>query len=168
MWFYDDRFAIESAGFLWYHSLSLQGGAIMKLMILDGNSILNRAFYGVRILTTKEGLCTNAIFGFLNILERLRKEETPDALCVAFDLKAPTFRHLQYDGYKATRHPMPDELAMQLPYMKDVLRAMRIPIYECEGWEADAVLAASVFHFGEFTIRQVKEHMASCGIPVRL
>ena len=140
MWFYDDRFAIESAGFLWYHSLSLQGGAIMKLMILDGNSILNRAFYGVRILTTKEGLCTNAIFGFLNILERLRKEETPDALCVAFDLKAPTFRHLQYDGYKATRHPMPDELAMQLPYMKDVLRAMHIPIFECEGWEADDVL----------------------------
>ena len=112
----------------------------MKLMILDGNSILNRAFYGVRILTTKEGLCTNAIFGFLNILERLRKEETPDALCVAFDLKAPTFRHLQYDGYKATRHPMPDELAMQLPYMKDVLRAMHIPIFECEGWEADDVL----------------------------
>ena len=140
MWFYDDRFAIESAGFLWYHNLSLQGGAIMKLMILDGNSILNRAFYGVRILTTKEGLCTNAIFGFLNILERLRKEETPDALCVAFDLKAPTFRHLQYDGYKATRHPMPDELAMQLPYMKDVLRAMHIPIFECEGWEADDVL----------------------------
>ena len=140
MWFYDDRFAIESAGFLWYHSLSLQGGAIMKLMILDGNSILNRAFYGVRILTTKEGLCTKARFGFLNILERLRKEETPDALCVAFDLKAPTFRHLQYDGYKATRHPMPDELAMQLPYMKDVLRAMHIPIFECEGWEADDVL----------------------------
>ena len=112
----------------------------MKLMILDGNSILNRAFYGVRILTTKEGLCTNAIFGFLNILERLRKEEAPDALCVAFDLKAPTFRHLQYSGYKATRHPMPEELAMQLPYMKDVLRAMRIPIFECEGWEADDVL----------------------------
>lgn len=112
----------------------------MKLMILDGNSILNRAFYGVRILTTKEGLCTNAIFGFLNILERLRKEEEPDALCVAFDMKAPTFRHLQYDGYKATRHPMPEELAMQLPYMKEVLQAMHIPIFECEGWEADDVL----------------------------
>ena len=112
----------------------------MKLMILDGNSVINRAFYGVRPLTTRDGLYTNAIYGFLNILERLRKEEAPDALCVAFDLKAPTFRHLQYDGYKATRHPMPDELAMQLPYMKDVLRAMHIPIFECEGWEADDVL----------------------------
>ena len=121
----------------------------MKLMILDGNSILNRAFYGVRILTTKEGLCTNAVYGFLNILERLRKEEAPDALCVAFDLKAPTFRHLQFDGYKATRHPMPEELAMQLPYMKDVLRAMRIPIYECEGWEADDVLGTVGRRCGE-------------------
>ena len=121
----------------------------MKLMILDGNSILNRAFYGVRILTTRDGLCTNAIYGFLNILERLRKEEQPEALCVAFDLKAPTFRHLQYEGYKATRHPMPEELAMQLPYMKDVLRAMRIPIYECEGWEADDVLGTAGKKCGE-------------------
>ena len=112
----------------------------MKLMILDGNSIVNRAFYGVRPLSTREGICTNAIYGFLNILEKLRAEETPDALCVAFDLKAPTFRHLRYEGYKATRHPMPDELCMQMPYLKDVLRAMRIPIYECEGWEADDVI----------------------------
>ena len=106
----------------------------MKLMILDGNSIINRAFYGVRLLTTREGLYTNAIFGFLNILEKLRNEEQPDALAVAFDLKAPTFRHLQYEGYKATRHAMPDELAQQMPLMKDVLRAMNIPIFECEGW----------------------------------
>ena len=112
----------------------------MKLMILDGNSILNRAYYGVRLLTTADGLCTNAIFGFLNILDRLTREEHPDALCVAFDLKAPTFRHLQYDGYKATRRHMPEELAMQLPYMKDVLRAMRIPVLTCEGWEADDIL----------------------------
>ena len=112
----------------------------MKLMILDGNSVVNRAFYGVRPLSTREGICTNAIYGFLNILEKLRGEEAPDALCVAFDLKAPTFRHLRYDGYKATRHPMPDELAMQMPYLKQVLAAMRIPIYECEGWEADDVL----------------------------
>ena len=105
----------------------------MKLMILDGNSVINRAFYGVRPLTTRDGLYTNAIYGFLNILEKLRADEKPDALCVAFDLKAPTFRHLKYDGYKATRHPMPDELAMQMPVMKDVLRAMRIPIFECEG-----------------------------------
>ena len=109
----------------------------MKLMVLDGNSVINRAYYGVRALTTRDGFFTNAIYGFLNILEKLRADEKPDALCVAFDLKAPTFRHLKYDGYKATRHPMPDELAMQMPVMKDVLRAMRIPIFECEGWEAD-------------------------------
>jgi len=112
----------------------------MKLMILDGNSILNRAYYGIRPLSTRDGLCTNAVYGFLNILQKLEGEERPDALCVAFDLKAPTFRHLKYDGYKATRHPMPEELAMQLPIMKDVLRSMRIPIYECEGWEADDIL----------------------------
>lgn len=112
----------------------------MKLMILDGNSIINRAFYGVRLLSTKDGLYTNAIFGFLNILDKLRADEQPDALCVAFDLKGPTFRHERYDGYKATRHPMPDELAMQMPVMKDVLRAMNIPIYEAQGWEADDVI----------------------------
>ena len=112
----------------------------MKLMILDGNSILNRAYYGVKLLSTHDGIYTNAIFGFLNILDRLVKEEKPDALCVAFDLRAPTFRHLRYDGYKATRHPMPEELAMQLPYMKDVLRAMNIPVFTCEGWEADDIL----------------------------
>lgn len=112
----------------------------MKLMILDGNSVINRAFYGVRPLTTRDGLYTNAIYGFLNILEKERSEEKPDALCVAFDLHAPTFRHLRYDGYKATRHPMPEELAMQMPVMKQVLAAMNIPVYACEGWEADDVL----------------------------
>ena len=112
----------------------------MKLMILDGNSVINRAFYGVRPLTTRDGLYTNAIFGFLNILQKVTAEEKPDALCVAFDLHGPTFRHLQYDGYKATRHPMPDELAMQMPVMKQVLEAMNIPIYECQGWEADDVI----------------------------
>ena len=115
----------------------------MKLMILDGNSIINRAFYGVRLLTTHEGIYTNAIFGFLNILEKLRNEEQPDALAVAFDLKAPTFRHLQYEGYKATRHAMPEELAQQMPLMKDVLRAMNIPFFECEGWEADDILGTA-------------------------
>lgn len=112
----------------------------MKLMILDGNSVINRAFYGVRPLTTRDGLYTNAIFGFLNILQRVRSEEKPDALCVAFDLHGPTFRHLQYEGYKATRHGMPEELAMQMPVMKEVLSAMNIPIYECQGWEADDVI----------------------------
>ena len=112
----------------------------MKLMILDGNSVINRAFFGVKPLTTREGLYTHAIYGFLNILERMEKEEQPDAICVAFDLHGPTFRHLKYDGYKATRHGMPEELAMQMPVMKDVLRAMNIPIYECQGWEADDVI----------------------------
>ncbi len=112
----------------------------MKLLILDGNSVINRAFYGVKPLTTREGLFTHAIYGFLNILERMEREEQPEAICVAFDLHGPTFRHLRYDGYKATRHGMPEELAMQMPVMKDVLRAMNIPIYECQGWEADDVI----------------------------
>ena len=112
----------------------------MKLLILDGNSVINRAFYGVKPLTTREGLFTNAIYGFLNILEKNEKEEMPDAVCVAFDLHGPTFRHEKYDGYKATRHGMPDELKQQMPLMKQVLRAMNIPIYECQGWEADDVV----------------------------
>ena len=112
----------------------------MKLMILDGNSVINRAYFGVKPLTTRDGLYTHAIYGFLNILEKMEKEEQPDAVCVAFDLHGPTFRHLKYDGYKATRHGMPEELAMQMPVMKQVLKAMNIPIYECQGWEADDVI----------------------------
>ena len=112
----------------------------MKLMILDGNSVINRAYFGVKPLTNREGLYTHAIYGFLNILERMEKEEQPDAVCVAFDLHGPTFRHLRYDGYKATRHGMPEELAMQMPVMKEVLKAMNIPIYACQGWEADDVI----------------------------
>ncbi len=112
----------------------------MKLLILDGNSVINRAYFGVKPLTNREGLYTHAIYGFLNILERMEKEEQPEAICVAFDLHGPTFRHLRYDGYKANRHGMPDELAMQMPVMKDVLRAMNIPIYECQGWEADDII----------------------------
>ena len=115
----------------------------MKLMILDGNSVINRAFYGVRLLSTKDGVFTNAIYGFLNILQGLIAEEAPDALCVAFDRKAPTFRHLQYADYKGTRKGMPEELAMQLPLMKQVLQAMRIPIYELDGWEADDILGTA-------------------------
>ena len=112
----------------------------MKLMILDGNSVINRAFFGVKPLTNREGLYTHAIYGFLNILEKMEKEEQPDAVCVSFDLHGPTFRHLQYEGYKANRHGMPEELAQQMPVMKDVLRAMNIPIYQCQGWEADDVI----------------------------
>ena len=112
----------------------------MKLLILDGNSVINRAFFGVKPLTNREGLYTHAIFGFLNILEKVEKEEQPEAVCVAFDLHGPTFRHLRYDGYKATRHGMPEELAQQMPVMKQVLKAMNIPIYECQGWEADDII----------------------------
>ncbi len=112
----------------------------MKLLILDGNSVINRAYYGVKPLTTRDGLFTHAIYGFLNILDRMEKAEQPEAICVAFDLKGPTFRHLQYDGYKATRHGMPEELAQQMPIIKEVLTAMNIPIYACEGWEADDVI----------------------------
>jgi len=112
----------------------------MKLLILDGNSVINRAYFGVKPLTTRDGLYTHAIYGFLNILERMEREEQPDAVCVAFDLHGPTFRHKQYDGYKATRHGMPEELAQQMPVMKEVLKAMNIPIYECAGWEADDVI----------------------------
>jgi len=112
----------------------------MKLLILDGNSVINRAYFGVKPLTTRDGLYTHAIYGFLNILERMEREEQPDAVCVAFDLHSPTFRHLQYDGYKATRHAMPEELAQQMPVMKQVLAAMNIPIYQCQGWEADDVI----------------------------
>ncbi|NCB63817.1 MAG: DNA polymerase I, partial [Clostridia bacterium] len=112
----------------------------MKLMVLDGNSIVNRAFYGVHMLTTRDGTPTNAVYGFLTILQKLRDEEKPDALCVCFDLKAPTFRHLQYEGYKAQRKGMPDELAAQMPILKEVLDAMNIPRYELEGWEADDLI----------------------------
>ena len=112
----------------------------MKLLILDGNSVINRAYYGVKPLTTRDGLFTHAIYGFLNILDRMEKEEQPEAICVAFDLKGPTFRHLRYDGYKATRHGMPEELAQQMPIMKEVLAAMNIPIYTAEGWEADDII----------------------------
>ena len=112
-----------------------------KLMVLDGNSIVNRAFYGVSSnLTTRTGQPTNAVFGFLNILNKLLDEEQPQALCVTFDRKAPTFRHLAYEGYKAQRKGMPDELAAQLPVLKDVLAALNIPMYELDGWEADDLI----------------------------
>ena len=112
----------------------------MKLMVLDGNSIINRAFYGVKPLTTREGLYTNAIFGFLNMLQRFIDEEQPEALCVAFDRREPTFRHEADANYKATRKGMPDELAQQMPVMKRVLCAMSIPCYEMVGYEADDLL----------------------------
>ena len=115
----------------------------MKLMILDGNSILNRAFYGVRILNAPDGTPTNAVFGFLNIFNRLMAEISPDAVAVAFDLKEKTFRHQKFDYYKAQRKPMPEELAVQLPLIKQVLKAMRVHIYTCPGFEADDILGTA-------------------------
>ena len=112
----------------------------MKLMVLDGNSILNRAYYGIRPLSTRQGLFTHAIYGFLTTLQRLIDEEQPQALCVTFDRREPTFRHLADENYKATRKGMPEELAMQLPYLKQVLDAMSIPRYELAGYEADDLI----------------------------
>lgn len=112
----------------------------MKLMVIDGNSIVNRAYYGIRPLTTRDGLYTHAIFGFLTTLLRLREEESPDAVCVTFDVHAPTFRHTADAAYKATRKPMPEELRQQMPVLKEVLSALNIPRYELEGWEADDLI----------------------------
>lgn len=113
-----------------------------KLMILDGNSVVNRAFYGVRPLNAPDGTPTNAVYGFLAILQKLFEGEAPDSLCVAFDLPAPTFRHEMYEGYKAQRKPMPEELAVQMPLLKETLDAMHIRRLEAAGWEADDVLGA--------------------------
>ena len=112
----------------------------MKLMVIDGNSIVNRAYYGIRPLTTRDGLYTHAVFGFLTTLLRLREEESPDAVCVTFDVHAPTFRHTADAAYKATRKPMPEELRQQMPVLKEVLSALNIPRYELEGWEADDLI----------------------------
>ena len=112
----------------------------MKLMVLDGNSIVNRSYYGIRPLTTRDGLYTHAIFGFLTTLQRLVEEEQPEALCVTFDRREPTFRHLADENYKAQRKGMPEELAMQMPVLKEVLDAMNIPRYEMAGFEADDLI----------------------------
>lgn len=108
--------------------------------MLDGNSIINRAFYGIKLLSTKSGIYTNAVYGFLNILLKLKEISQPDAIGVAFDVHAPTFRHKKYDEYKAGRHAMPDELRMQMPMLKDILKSLGIKTVECEGWEADDIL----------------------------
>ena len=112
----------------------------MKLMVIDGNSIINRSFYGIRPLSTRDGLFTHAVYGFVTTMQRLLDEEQPEALCVAFDRREPTFRHKADENYKATRHAMPEELAMQMPVLKEVLDAMDIPRYEMAGWEADDLI----------------------------
>ncbi len=112
----------------------------MKLLLIDGNSIMNRAYYGIRLLTNKNGVPTNALTGFLNIYSKLIKEEKPDRIAAAFDLKAPTFRHKMYADYKGTRHAMPDELVLQMPLIKDILRNLGISVLEVEGYEADDII----------------------------
>ena len=111
-----------------------------KMLVIDGNSIVNRAFYGIRPLTTREGLHTNAIFGFVNILLKNLQTVSPDYAAVAFDLKAPTFRHKEYSEYKAGRHAMPDELKMQMPYARRVAEALGFAVLDKEGYEADDIL----------------------------
>ena len=111
-----------------------------KIVLIDGHSILNRAFFGLPNLTNSEGLHTNAIYGFLTIMFKILDEEKPDYLTVAFDVHAPTFRHKMYDAYKGTRKPMADELRQQVPVIKEVLAAMTIPVITLEGYEADDIL----------------------------
>ena len=111
-----------------------------KLLIVDGNSIINRAFYGIKALANKQGMFTNGIYGFLNILFKNLDDLSPDYIAVTFDLKAPTFRHKKYSQYKAQRKKMPEELAMQMPVLKEILKAMNIKIYEKEGYEADDII----------------------------
>ena len=111
-----------------------------KLVLIDGNSLLNRAFYATPVFTTSDGLPTNGVFGFIKLILRIIDDKKPTHFAVAFDLHAPTFRHQMYDGYKAGRKPMPDDLAHQMPVLKDVLRAMGIKICELKGYEADDVI----------------------------
>ena len=111
-----------------------------KIVLIDGHSILNRAYYGVPDLTNSEGLHTNAIYGFLNILFKILEEEKPEYLTVAFDVHAPTFRHEMYADYKGTRKPMQEELRQQVPVMKEVLQAMGVKVVEQAGLEADDIL----------------------------
>ncbi len=121
----------------------------MKLLVLDGNSIFNRAFYGIKLLTTKDGRYTNAIYGFVNILLKLEEDVAPDAVAITFDLKGPTFRHRLYDGYKATRKGMPPELAEQMPVLKELLAALGYKIVTKEGYEADDIIGTLSAHVGE-------------------
>ncbi|MCR5577309.1 MAG: DNA polymerase I [Oscillospiraceae bacterium] len=152
----------------------------MKLMILDGNSIVNRAFYGVRPLNAPDGTPTNAVFGFLNILQRMLDEQKPDAVCVAFDRKEPTFRHQAYEAYKAQRKPMPEELAVQMPLLKETLDAMGIRRYELVGYEADDILGTAariceekgwdcaVVTGDKDSLQLIDEHTTVCNVKSRM
>ena len=122
-----------------------------RLLLIDGNSIMNRAFYGImgsKMLSTKDGKYTNAVYGFLAILFKNLEELEPDYIAVSFDLKAKTARHELYEGYKANRHGMPEELAQQMPMIKEILKAMNIDIVEKEGYEGDDILG-TLSKYGE-------------------
>ena len=152
----------------------------MKLMILDGNSIVNRAFFGIRLLTAPDGTPTNALYGFLAILQRLLEEQKPEALCVSFDLKAPTFRHQAFDDYKAKRAAMPEELAVQMPILKQLLDAMGIRRYELAGYEADDILGTAariceekgwdcvIVTGDKDSLQLVSEHTSVCNVKTRM
>ena len=112
-----------------------------RLFLIDGNSFCYRAFYAIRSLSNSKGQPTNAIYGFNSMLGKIIKEEKPDMLAVAFDLKGPTFRHKKFDEYKIHRKPMPDDLVSQMSYIKQLVQAHNIPLYEMQGYEADDVLA---------------------------
>ena len=118
-----------------------------KLILIDGNSLLNRAFYAMNVFSTRDGLPTNGIFGFIKLLFKIIADESPKYVAVAFDLHAPTFRHKMYDGYKATRKPMPEELVRQVPILKDLLHAMQICCVEIEGYEADDIIGTLSVRF---------------------
>lgn len=111
-----------------------------KLILIDGHSILNRAFFGIPDLTNSEGIHTNAMYGFLNIMFKFIDEEKPDYITVAFDLSEPTFRHKAYEAYKGTRKPMAPELKQQVPLIKELLRMMNITVIEKAGYEADDII----------------------------
>lgn len=130
----NNKFNISKACILKGRNLEL------RLLVLDGNSILNRAFYGVKGLSTKEGFFTNGIYGFLTTFQKVKEETSPDAIAIAFDVRKPTFRHEAYEGYKAKRKGMPDDLAKQLPVLKELLGYLGLSVIECEGFEADDIL----------------------------
>ena len=111
-----------------------------KLILIDGNSLLNRAYYAMSVFSTKDGLPTNGIFGFIKLVFKIIEEKKPAYIAVAFDVHAPTFRHKMYDGYKGTRKPMPEELCVKVPVLKDLLRAMNVGAVEKAGYEADDII----------------------------
>lgn len=120
-----------------------------KLILIDGNSLLNRAYYAMTVFTTKDGLPTNGIFGFIKLLFKILEDEKPRYLVVTFDIHEPTFRHKMYDGYKATRKPMPEALVVQVPVLKELLAAMDICILEKGGYEADDLIGTLSRRFPE-------------------